>query len=226
MGVYWNQMKLARLHQKVKTEPVWHVQVAVLIAIGLQVALNNKLTLGPKYIIAGFESVLLLALVVIPHAGIAIKRLRRSAAILLIALISLANIISLGLVVRSLFVGAAVSGRQLIASGLAIYLTNIIVFGLWYWELDSSGVQGQDTSVVPVDFLFPQMTAGNTVTKESNWDPTFFDYLYISVTNASAFSPTDTLPLTHRAKLLMTVQSLTSLLTVALVAARAVNILS
>jgi len=96
---------------------------------------------------------------------------------------------------------------------MAIYLTNIIVFGLWYWELDN-------TRVEVADFLFPQMA-----TKPS-WRPTFFDYVYVSITNATAFSPTDTLPLTHRAKFLMTLQSVTSLAIVVLVTARAVNILS
>jgi hypothetical protein len=109
---------------------------------------------------------------------------------------------------------------------VAIFLTNIIVFGLWYWELDSNGIQGQSTKVRPVDFLFPQMTPGEHVVERGLWVPTFFDYLYISITNATAFSPTDSQPLSHRAKLLMASQSLISLITVALVAARAVSILS
>ena len=145
---------------------------------------------------------------------------------LLIAFISLANIVSLILVIHALFTDSHVTGRELIASGMAIYLTNIIVFGLWYWELDSNGIQGQSTKIRPVDFLFPQMTPGEHVIEPGLWSPSFFDYLYVSTTNATAFSPTDTLPLTHRAKLLMSSQSIISLVTVALVAARAVSILS
>jgi hypothetical protein len=127
--------------------------------------------------------------------------------------------------IRALFNNSYVTGRELIASGLAIYLTNIIVFGLWYWELDSNGIQGQDPAIAPIDFLFPQMTPGDHYNGPRIWVPTFFDYLYVSTTNATAFSPTDTLPLTHRAKLLMSSQSIISLITIALVAARAVNIL-
>lgn len=215
-------MKLASLRQKQRNEPIWHVQTAVLLAIVLQLILNNKLVVGPRYAIVGLEVLLLVALEIFgPFKHALSAKLRRSVAVALIAIISLSNITSLMLVIDSLFTRSSVTGRELIISGLAIYLTNIIIFGLWYWELDSSGIQGQSTDVAPVDFLFPQMSMEN----QKNWVPTFFDYLYISVTNASAFSPTDTLPLSHRAKLLMTLQSITSLLTVALVAARAVNIL-
>jgi hypothetical protein len=118
------------------------------------------------------------------------------------------------------------SGKQLIISALAIYLTNIIVFGLWYWQLDGGGPGGRGTHRPPVDFLFPQMNTSVKITEEPNWQPTFMDYLFVSITNGTAFSPTDALPLTHRAKLLMAIQALVSLSTVALVAARAINILA
>jgi hypothetical protein len=217
-------VKLAHVHHK-SSEPVWHVQAAILIAIILQLVLSHALTVGPKYAVAAVELLLLVALIM-PGKGRAAWRFKRSSALLLIAIISIANFVSLVLVVHVLFTNSHVSGRELIASGLAIYLTNIIVFGLWYWELDSSGVQGQSPAVKPVDFLFPQMTPGEHVKEPGLWSPTFFDYLYTSLTNATAFSPTDTMPLTHRAKLLMSMQSLISLITVALVAARAVSILA
>ena len=222
-GVYCLVMKLASLHHLAKKEPIWHVQLGVFVAILLQLLLNSKLVVGPRMLIVGLEVLLFFALAVFgPFKKKISFHLRRTLAVSLIAVISLSNISSLLLVIHSLFTSNGVTGRQLIVSGLAIYLTNIIIFGLWYWELDSDGVQGQSTDVQPVDFLFPQMSMKNA----SSWSPTFFDYLYVSITNATAFSPTDTLPLTHRAKLLMTLQSTTSLLTVALVAARAVNILS
>jgi uncharacterized membrane protein len=146
-------------------------------------------------------------------------------AIVLIAIISAANVASLILVVDDLFNSKQISGKELIISGLAIYITNIIIFGVWYWELDSGGSRELNVDTAPIDFLFPQTTAKDNVASLENWEPTFFDYLYISITNASAFSPTDTMPLTHRAKALMGLQSTVSLMTVALVAARAVNIL-
>ena len=220
-------MKLARVHAINKNlEPVWHVQAAVLGAILLQIALNNDLTFGPKFVIAGFEVVLLILLALIrPNAKLAVVHTRRTIAVLLIAFISLANLISLGLVINGLFHTSGITGKDLILSAVGIYLTNIIIFGLWYWELDSDGVQGQSTDIAPIDFLFPQMALpSNSPLKD--WQPTFFDYLYISVTNATAFSPNDTVPITHRAKLLMTVQSLISLATVALVVTRAVSILA
>lgn len=218
-------MKLARVHHKSKLEPVWHVQAAVAVAIALQLMLSNSLSAGPKYVLAGLEILLLFILMVTPRDGKKLWSLKRSAALMLIVTISVANIVSLILVVHGLLIGGQNDGHSLIASGFAIYLTNIIVFGLWYWEMDSNGIQGQSTKVGPIDFLFPQMTPGEHVTKPGQWAPTFFDYLYVSITNATAFSPTDSYPLTHRAKALMATQSLVSLLTIALVAARAVSIL-
>ncbi|MCW1908464.1 MAG: hypothetical protein KIH63_003945 [Candidatus Saccharibacteria bacterium] len=219
-------MKLARLHHAAAPEPIWHVQAAVLAAIILQLALSSSLSAVPKYMLASVEMLLLLVLMVSPRDGRMLWRVKRSAALLLIVIISVANIMSLILVVHSLLTGSTHDGRALIASGFAIYLTNIIVFGLWYWEMDSNGVQGQSPAVRPIDFLFPQMTPGEHVTKPGMWSPTFFDYLYVSITNATAFSPTDSFPLTHRAKALMSIQALVSVSTIALVAARAVGILN
>jgi hypothetical protein len=127
------------------------------------------------------------------------------------------------LVSNSLLHGAVTDGHLLIYSALIIYATNVIVFGLLYWELDGRSTRGAPDGVR--DFLFPQQSTNEKETKQPDWQPTFFDYLYVSVTNATAFSPTDAMPLTYRAKLLMTVQAFTSLATIALVAARAVNIL-
>lgn len=221
-------MKLARLHKLAQREPYWHVQLAVLVAIGLQLALKSELSVGPKYLIAGFECLLVLSLALFStQSHKFIVHVRRGLAFILIAIISAANIVSLVLVIKELFVNQQVSGKQLILSSLAIYLTNIIIFGLWYWELDNGGDPHQPVENTPTDFLFPQMTVTADLPQiAENWAPTFLDYLYVSVTNASAFSPTDTMPLTHRAKLLMGLQSTVSLITVALVAARAVNILA
>ena len=101
----------------------------------------------------------------------------------------------------------------------------MIAFGLWYWELDGGGPAARLRAQEPYrDFLFPQMSMPDKA--RPGWRPTFFDYLYVSLTNATAFSPTDTMPLTRKAKGLMSVQSIASLLTVALVAGRAVNIIT
>jgi uncharacterized membrane protein len=142
----------------------------------------------------------------------------------LIALITVANIVSLGELLNALlYVPHSTAGRSLIYSSIPIWLTNVTVFALWYWELDRGGpaARQQPTHRQP-DFLFPQMsTAGSA----PGWVPSFLDYLYTSFTNATAFSPTDTMPLTAWAKMLMMLQSLASLITVAVVISRAVNIL-
>jgi hypothetical protein len=206
-------MQLSDLRKKINhTEAGWHIIIALFIAIGLELALSNSLTFGAKYVVAGLEVVLILLLTVFPlHAT-----LKRLFAILLLGLISIANLTSLGMVIAALFGGLDVNGHELLISSMGIYLTNIIVFGLWYWELDNTRTS------VP-DFLFPQQS---NLQLMHNWKPMFFEYLYISITNATAFSPTDAMPLTHRAKLLMSIQAVVSLVTVALVVARAVNILN
>jgi len=121
--------------------------------------------------------------------------------------------------------GVKVDGHELIVSSIQIWLTNVIVFGLWYWEVDRGGprVRCRPDHEEP-DFLFPQMVTPDAA--RPRWTPTFLDYLYVSFTNATAFSPTDTMPLTVIAKMLMAVESVVSLVTVAVVAARAVNILT
>jgi hypothetical protein len=142
----------------------------------------------------------------------------------LTALVSAANIASLALLSRDLLKHATPNGRELIWSGALIWLTNILIFGLWYWEVDRGGpglrAAGHDG---PPDFLFPQMN--DDAVQPPNWRPRLADYLYVSVTNATAFSPTDTMPLSPRAKSMMGLQALVSFVTVGLIFARAVNIL-
>lgn len=215
--------RLAHLHHRANrfSEPIWHVQLAIAAVVVLQLVLDSKLTLGPKYAIAGVETILLGLLMIIAHTASSIV-VRRTLAILLTAMVTVTNVISLGTVMLTLF-GSGVhlaNGRDLVISAVSIYLTNIIVFGLWYWEMDFRA-KGK-----PQDFLFAQMNAPEHAgLHNSGWQATFFDYLYLSITNATAFSPTDTLPLTHRAKSLMAIQSLVSLAVIVLVTARAVNVI-
>ncbi|MGI8717808.1 MAG: hypothetical protein ACR2JN_08260, partial [Lapillicoccus sp.] len=111
-----------------------------------------------------------------------------------------------------------------LGSGAAIYATNVIAFGIWYWELDRGGPFARAGGTDPhPDFLFPQMSEPHLAPPD--WEPQFLDYLYVSLTNVVAFSPTDTMPLSRWAKTLMAVQSVVALSTTALVVARAVNIL-
>ena len=149
--------------------------------------------------------------------------LRRTAALTLLALVSLANALLVFAVVASLVRGTEKSGAQLLLKAGTAWTTNVVAFGLWYWAVDRGGPACRlQRDPPPPDFQFPQME--NPELAEPGWRPTLVDYLYVSFTDAIAFSPTDAMPLTRRAKLLMMFESAISTLTVLLVAARAVNI--
>ncbi|MGI8411496.1 MAG: hypothetical protein ACR2LV_02290 [Solirubrobacteraceae bacterium] len=194
-------------------------------AVLLYVTLPERLTLGPTWLFPLLELALLVPLSIgVPMRHARETRVHRMTSIALIAVVNAANVASLVRLVDSLLSGGSSGGAQLIFAAMQIWLTNVIVFGLWYWELDRGGPSDRcKPEHREPDFLFPQMTT--PAAAPPTWAPRFLDYLYLAFTNATAFSPTDTLPLTNWAKILMAVQSLASLLTVALVAARAVNIL-
>ena len=148
---------------------------------------------------------------------------RRTVAVALVALISAANLLLLVAVLASLVRGDENSGSQLLLKAITLWGTNVIAFGLWYWEFDRGGPVRRLRPDPPLpDFQFPQME--NPQLAAPGWKPELVDYLYVSFTNSIAFSPTDSMPLTRRAKLLMLSESAISALTVLLVAARAVNI--
>jgi hypothetical protein len=148
---------------------------------------------------------------------------RRTVALALFGLISLANASLLLAVIASLVRGDEKSGSQLLLKALTVWSTNVITFGLWYWEFDRGGpIRRLRPDAPPPDFQFPQME--NPELAEPGWRTHLLDYLYVSFTNSIAFSPTDAMPLTRRAKLMMLAESALSSVTVLLVAARAVNI--
>lgn len=210
--------RLAHLHHKENktTEPLWHIQAAILAIIALQFVLDSSLALNPKHLIAVVELVMLVGLMAIAQFSRGTRFVRRTLAVLLTALVTISNIFSLILLTYSLLHDATTNSAALLLSTLAIYITNIIVFGLWYWELEYKRGEG------PNDILFPQ--EGNAA-HDKNWQPTFFDYLYFSLVNATSYSATDSLPLTHRVKALMSIQSLISVIIIVLVTARAVSII-
>lgn len=210
------------------SEPRWPATLAVLAAVALQVVLPARVTagLGPRWLVATLEGALCLALwAANPRHTTRDSRYARLGSIALIALVNATNLVSLGELVDKLVNGTThAGGRALIFASVPIWLTNVIVFGLWYWELDRGGPAARLSPAHRApDFLFPQMVSPAAA---PGWTPRFLDYLYTSYTNATAFSPTDTMPLSAWAKLLFMVQSLASLLTVAVVVSRAVNILS
>lgn len=207
-------------------EARWPATLAIVASIALYVTLPDSLVLGPAWLLPVLEGAILIPLTVSrPHRHAGESGNSRMAAIVLIAIANLGNVASLALLIHLLLGGLHITGRTLVFSAIQIYLTNVIIFGLWYWELDGGGPAARLGRRSPYrDFLFPQMNA--TDQAPPGWRPEFVDYLYVSLTNATAFSPTDTMPLTRKVKLLMGIQCVASLLIVALVAGRAVNILT
>jgi uncharacterized membrane protein len=208
-----------------RSEPSWPAQATIILAIGLQLLLPERLTIGPTWLVAVLEAALLVWLTIASPARVEAEHpLRRRLAIVITSLVSLANATSLALLAHYLLHHNGGHGRELIVAGSLIWLTNVLSFALWYWETDRGGpghrAAGHDG---PPDFLFPQMSDDRI--EPVGWRPQFIDYLYVSLTNAAAFSPTDTMPLTPLAKSLMGLQSLVSLVTIGLVVSRAVNLL-
>jgi uncharacterized membrane protein len=188
----------------------WPEALCVLAAALLFATLPDAIVPGPtavRYVVPSLE----VALGVVLVAGN-----RRRASISLIALIGVGNALTLAYLIHQLLYSGGVTGRVLLWAAFDVWVTNVIMFALLYWELD-----GQTEAIT--DFAFVQMTEPET--KAEGWHPWFADYLYVAFTNATAFSPTDTLPVTRRAKMLMLLQSSVSMVTLLLVAARAVNIL-
>jgi uncharacterized membrane protein len=210
------------------SEPFWPAQATVLAAIVLQVSLPARLTVGPSWLIPALEGLLLAGMVLVTPNQLEDEHpRRRRVALGLTAFVMAANIYSLGALTHFLLhsLPKTHEGRELIVAGTLIWLTNFLIFALWYWEMDRGGpgrrAAGHDG---PPDFLFPQMSDDRIEPRE--WRPKFVDYLYVSLTNATAFSPTDTMPLTAAAKSTMGIQSLVSLVTIGLIVSRAVNILA
>ncbi len=148
---------------------------------------------------------------------------RRNVALILLAIISLANAVALVALLGSLISGEENSGGQLLLKGMTIWATNVIAFGLWFWGFDRGGpVRRAGPDPPPPDFQFPQME--NPQLAAPGWRPQLVDYIYVSFTNSIAFSPTDSMPLSRWAKLLMLSESAVSAVSILLVTARAVNI--
>jgi hypothetical protein len=202
-------------------QPVWPALLAVLGVGGLHLALPDSLTIGPPWLLLVVVSVLLVPVV--------IARLRGSFAVnqvlgyVLLVVVTVAMVWSLTVLVRSLL-NHQITPGVLLRSAAALWVTNILVFASWYWRLDAGGpharhLQGNHTEG---DFLFPQMTMKKP---PPSWSPGFIDYLFLAYNTSTAFSPTDSPVLSPWAKIAMMVQSTISFATVALLAARAVNIL-
>jgi hypothetical protein len=211
-------------------ESVVAVCVAIIVAIALTLALPERIANRPRWLLPGL-AILLLVVLLLSLRNMRFDQLHpmlRRLGVILIAILSLANGLSAARLIvdilRSEGLAHPDNPADLLLAGGAIWLTNVILFGIWYWGADRGGaVQRMLRTRVKPDFLFPQMQLQDAWAKE--WEPEFVDYFYLSFTNATAFSPTDVMPLARWAKLTMMVQSSISIMLVVLVVARAVNIL-
>jgi hypothetical protein len=214
--------------RRTQGEHRWPVTLSVIATVVLQVLLPDSLTSPlPHWLMPALEGALAIALSIANPVRIERRGpVVRTAAVGLIILISAANAVSAVLLIRAILEGHQATGQAgpLLASGANIWATNVIAFGLWYWEFDRGGpVRRAEGTAQHPDLLFPQMASPEFA--PSDWEPHFVDYLYMSFTAATAFSPTDVMPLARWAKLTMAVQSSVSLAIGALVIARAVGIL-
>lgn len=192
-----------------------------------QLLLPGSLVPGPNWLLPAVEALLVAGLLAADPVRLTTEsKDLRVVALGVIGVVGGVNAFSLVLLVRALLHGGFDDGATLLGAAAGVWLTNVVVFGLLYWELDRGGPLGRvgAREATPyADLQFPQDASPDIA--PAGWRPDFFDYLYVSLTSSTAFSPTDTMPLTRRAKLMMGSQSLISLLTVGLVAARAVNVL-
>jgi uncharacterized membrane protein len=207
-------------------EARWAAGAAVLFAIAVQLSLPASLAMPPRWLLPSVGLVLLIGLLISNPARLDTRSSGlRATSILLTGVMSLANAVSALRLIKRLLDGVAVeSATLLLRWGGAIWITNVVVFALWYWELDRGGPGARAEGVHQYpDLLFTQMSSPEVAPPD--WEPKFLDYFYLAFTNATAFSPTDVMPLTRWAKMLMLLQSVVSVTTTVLVIARAVNIL-
>lgn len=211
--------------RRIRPERRWPMAVAVIASIVLQVGAPRKGRVAGWWVFPIIAVVMLVVLIVMDPGRIDDRSGRtRRVTLGLIAMVTLGTVIGLVALLVDILRGEDLNAATLLGRGAAFWVTNIIVFSLWYWELDRGGPaeRGAGTSVRP-SFGFPEEAMPELV--EPGWIPRYPDYLYLAFTNATAFSPTDTLPLATWAKLTMMLQSVISLVTAVLVVARAINVL-
>jgi uncharacterized membrane protein len=206
----------------------WPVAIAILVVIGLLALLPGRIKLFPgwfPYAIGIVEIIPIIAVELTkgnPHW----IRFERIVTLLFVVLIVVGTLVNLASLIQKMIQQSTeIGGLQLFASSIAVWTTNILAFSMLYWQIDSDGPEARmNASGKRPDFLFSQQSAPAEIVSP-DWRPNFVDYLYLGFTTATAFSPTDVLPMTSRGKLLMMLNSSISLLTLVVVAARAINIL-
>ena len=196
------------------------------VVIAGQALVARSLGVHPFWLFPLASAVLLLASLAVYEGRNEPGRLPRVLSLACITVLVIADAVSLVLLVRGVFAGSQLQPPVLLFTGLALWLVNVAVFALLYWELDGGGPEARADGYVGryPDFVFPQHQADQEELAPDAWKPSFYDYLYVSLTSAMAFSPTDAMPYSRRAKLAMAAENLLSFATLAVIVARAVNI--
>jgi uncharacterized membrane protein len=207
-------------------ESRWPAFGAVAVIIAGQTWVATSLSLRPVWLYPAIAGVLLLASVAVYiPARTEPRRALRALSLGLVAVLVIANIVSLVLLVRGVFVGSNLSASGLLLAGAALWIVNVGVFALIYWELDGGGPEARADGYRDYpDLVFPQQQQDQQGLAPPDWKPTFPDYLFVSLTSATAFSPTDAMPYSKRAKLVMGVESILAFVIAAMLVARAINI--
>jgi hypothetical protein len=208
-------------------ESVWPPVVTVLVFMALNIALRIWLPregiVNARWLLPAIEAILLVVLITSNPVGAEERRRLRRASLALVGLLVAAALWATALLIADLIRGKGVANHadQLLASGGVVWLGNNLAFALLYWLMDGGGPIARTRLTVPEDLAFTQQMSPELA--PPGWRPVFLDYLHLGFTNATAFSPTDVMPLTHRAKYAMLVQASVALALFGLVVARAVN---
>jgi len=219
---------LSQPHVKRIKEPLWPPFVAMLAIGGLYSTLPSSLVGGaPRWLLTSIVVVLLALILIFHYRGN--HFLHQLLGYILNSVVTMALIVSLVLLLSDV-AEHQIAPRRLLFSAAALWISNFLIFASWYWRLDGGGPHERAQTPGHTDgaFLFPQMTmtdASKLAAGEQNWEPRFVDYLFLAFNTSTAFSPTDVPVLSRWAKMLMMIQALISLLVIALLAGRAVNIL-
>jgi len=220
-------MSIEKATQAYRFEPRWPVVLTILAVLFLLMALPGRIRLVPSWTpyVIGVAVLVPIAAVGLTAPRTRWLRVERTVTLLFFVVVTVGNLANLGnLVYAMLNRSAETSGLQLLTSSIAVWVNNVLTFSLLYWQMDRGGPEARvnDAGTRP-DWLFPQMGAAENVLPD--WRPVFVDYLFLSYSTATAFSTTDVMPLTSRAKMLMMLESTISLATIVVVASRAINIL-
>jgi uncharacterized membrane protein len=222
-------------------EPRWHAAVAVVIVLALYITLPRLFVFGPVYLAPLLVLAILLPLLIFAPSRHQESPMQRVASVALIAVINFFNVASVALLIyeamfapgHAALLAKPDAGMHLLMAGAQIWAANILVYAMWYWEIDGGGPEprahaSSALEFLKADFLFPQMLVGDEriACFEKRWKPLVLDYLFLAFTNALAFSPADTFPITRPAKMLMMFEAITSFVTIAVVLARAVGIVA